>query len=249
MVPTSLRWPSSRSARALDHENTQVASMSSLRRNLGYTFQVADTPRGPLSGRMTEGVRESFLGPAPNLTWIEHTPEPWKLYARVTLTASAREDGNAANISFLVERGVLTMLRAGDVVHVAASPALALSILRDDILIAAAGAATTLARMPLGRDVTIRFPDPAVVRPEISPGARYRPEDFPARPLEILIAGARYAMWHGRPTLGPYEVFVRRGIHDGEPRMSIEMAKVCPQTAAHTSAQLMDRDGYTIVER
>jgi hypothetical protein len=219
--------------------------MNSPRQHLGYTFRVGDTPRGPFSGRMTEGASECLLGAAPALTWAEHTPEPWKLYARVTLTAS---DG-AEGISFVIERGVLMMLRSGDDMHVAASPALALSVVRGGFLIAAAGAAATLSRMPLGRDVAIRFADPAVVRPEIAPGARYRPEDFPIRPVEISIAGARRAMWHGRPTMGAYDVFVTRGIHGGEPRISIEMATVCPQTSAHTSAQLMDRDGYDILER
>jgi hypothetical protein len=227
----------------------QIPNMDSPRRNFGHTFRVRDTPRGPLSGRITDGVAECLLGAAPTLTWAEHTPEPWKLYARVTLTASESGAGDAQSISFVIDRGLLTMLRSGDVVHIAASPGLGLSIVRDDFLIAAAGAATTLSRMPLGRDVAIRFPDPAVVRHEIADGARYRAEDFPTRPVEISIAGTRTAMWHGRPTIGAYDVFVTRGIHGGEPRLSVEMATVCPQTSAHTSAQLMDRDGYDIVER
>ena len=217
--------------------------------NFGYTFHVGDTPRGPLSGRITEGLGQCLLGPAPSLTWAEHTPAPWKLYARLTLTDSESDERDAESISFVLERGLLTMLRSGDVMHIAASPALGLSVVRRDFLIAAAGDATTLSRMPLGHDVAIRFPDPAVVRPEIAPGTHYRPEDFPTRPVQISIAGAERAMWHGRPTMGAYDVFVTRRIHGGEPRLSIEMATVCPQTSAHTSAQLMDRDGYDILRR
>jgi hypothetical protein len=221
--------------------------MNSLLPSFGYTFRLVEPLGGPLSGCITDGHGEYFLGQSPGLRWAEHTPEPAKRYARVSLTASASAARHSKSISFLIERGLLTMLRSGDVMHVGAYPALGLSILRDDILIAAAGDATTLSLMPLGADVAIRFPDPAAVHPEIAPGASYRSEDFPTRPVELCIAGIRRAMWRGRPTMGPYDVFVTRGLH-GNSRMSVEMARVCPQTAAHTSAQLMDRDGYQLVE-
>ena len=221
--------------------------MNSLLPTFGYTFRIGETLSGPLSGCITDGYDESFLGKSPGLTWAEHTPEPWKRYARVTVTASAGAAGHGKSMSFLIERGLLTMLRSGDVMHVGASPALGISILRDDILIAAAGDAATLSLMPLGADVAIRFPDPGAVHPEIAPGTSYRSEDFPARPVELCIAGMKRAMWHGRPTMGPYDVFVTRGLQ-GNSRMSVEMARACPQTAAHTSAQLMDRDGYQLVE-
>jgi hypothetical protein len=222
--------------------------MDSPRRHLAYTFKVGDAPRGPLPGHITAGMGGVLLGPAPRLTWAEYTPAPWKLYARVTLTASEGDDRDAQSISFVIERGLLTMLRSGDVVHIAAAPALGLSVVRHGFLIAAAGDATTLSCMPLGSDVVIRFPDPARVPHRVAPGARYRPEDFPTRPVEISIAGEQTAMWQGRPTIGAYDVFVTRRLH-GEPRISFEMATVCPQTSAHTSAQLMDRDGYDILER
>ena len=217
--------------------------------NFAYSFDVRDARHGPLSGKVTDGFGEGLLGSAPELSWEEYTPAPWKLYARVTLRASHGKSTEAAGISFVIDRGMLTLLRTGDVIHVAALPSLGVSVLRDDFLIAAAGAAATLSRMPLGSQIAIRFPEPTDVPVEIQPGAYYRPEDYPARPVEVSVGRERWAMWQGRPTMGLYDVFVVRSVHDGEPRLSMERSGSCPQTSAHTSAQLMERDGYLIVEQ
>ena len=217
--------------------------------NFSYVFEVRENSRGPFRGRPIDGVQESLFGSAPQLAWTEYTPAPWKLYARITLTTIERRDGTAAALSFVIERGLMTILRRGDVLHLAALPFLGIAIVREGVLIAAAGAAATLTRIPLGRELTIAFPDPARVPIHVAPGARYRPEDFAARPVELSIAGERsQAWWRGRPTIGRYDALIDRGVHDGEPRISLELSKVCPETSAHTSAQLMDRDGYQIIE-
>lgn len=220
----------------------------SLHRSFSYFFEVPDTVLGPFQGRMMEGFGECLLGPEPELTWGEHTPAPWKLYAVVELKATGKRGAAAAGISFIIDRRLMTILRPRDVIHLAALPALGISILREGLLVAAAGAVSTLIRLPLGREVTIRFPEPAGVPVHVAPGQRYRPEDFPIRPIELSVEGVTRAMWQGRPTMGRYDVFIARQVRDGEPRLSMERSKVCAETSAHTSAQLMDRDGCRVIE-
>lgn len=222
--------------------------MDSLHRSCSYVFEVPDKVPGPFQGRATEGFGECLLGPAPELTWAEHTPAPWKLYAVVELKATGKRGATAAGMSFIIDRRLMTVLRPRDAIHLAALPSLGISILRDGLLVAAAGAAATLIRLPLGREVAIRFPGPAGVPIHVAPGKRYRPEDFPIRPIELSVEGVTTALWQGRPTMGRYDVLIARQVRDGEPRLSLERSKVCAETSAHTSAQLMDRDGCRVVE-
>ena len=131
-----------------------------------------------------------------------------------------------------------------------ALPLLGISIVRNGLLIAAAGSAPTLTRIPLGSEVSLTFPEPAEVRIVLGGGERYRPENFAVRPVAVSVVGEpSRACWRGRPTVGRYDVLVDRGLHLGEPRVSMELSKICPETAAHTSAQLMDTDGYQVAER
>jgi hypothetical protein len=62
------------------------------------------------------------------------------------------------------------------------------------------------------------------------------------------VAGETKALWRGRPTMGCYDVLIARRVHDGEPRISMERLRVCGETSAHTSAQLMDREGCRVVD-
>jgi hypothetical protein len=224
--------------------------MDSAHLSFSYVFEVRDddNAHGPFQGRVTEGFGDCLLGCAPELTWAEHTPAPWKLYALLQLKATEKRRATAAGISFVIDRGLMTVLRPGDFIHVAALPSLGISILRDGLLVAGAGAAATLIRIPLGRDVAIRFPEPAAVPVRVAPGKHYRPEDFPIRPVELSAAGETRALWEGRPTVGRYDVLIARRVHDGEPRVSMEWLNVCAETSAHTSAQLMDGDGCRVVE-
>jgi hypothetical protein len=67
--------------------------------------------------------------------------------------------------------------------------------------------------------------------------------------LEFAVAGETEIMRWGRSKRGAFELFVRGSSRPDVGLVSIERLKICPETAAHTSAQLMDRDGYQIVER
>ena len=223
--------------------------MSSPRDNFSYVFEVGEDRRGPFNGRVTGGFGECVLGSAPELSWTEYTPAAWKLYARVELKATERQTA-VAGISFIIDRGLMTVLSSGDYVYLAALPLLGISIVRNGLLIAAAGSAPTLTRIPLGSEVSLTFPEPAEVRIVLGGGERYRPENFAVRPVAVSVVGEpSRACWRGRPRVGRYDVLVDRGLHLGEPRVSMELSKICPETAAHTSAQLMDRDGYQVAER
>ena len=185
---------------------------------------------------------------------MEDTPAAWKLYAQVTLKASKKRGAAAAGISFVIDRGLMTVLRPGDQLHIAGRPALGLSIVHDDFLVAAAGPADVLARLPLGSAVKICYPGENLEsRFFKQPGAADYFLGGPApigNPfVEIAVGGETRIMPWGRPTIGPFEVFVRESGRPEVLLVSIERLKVCPETSAHTSAQLIDRDGYRVVDR
>ena len=86
--------------------------MSSPCRSFSYVFEVPENRRGPFTGRVSDGFGQCLLGAAPELSWTEHTPAAWKLYARIELKASDRQ-APAASVSFTIERGLMTVLRLG----------------------------------------------------------------------------------------------------------------------------------------
>jgi len=63
-------------------------------------------------------------------------------------------------------------------------------------------------------------------------------------PVELRVGDVVCILHEGRPTFGDYEILVRHGHIWGLPGtdecLSIEWLKVCPSTAAHNSAQLME---------
>ena len=218
-----------------------------------YIFKVPGNTRLPMAGRVWDRFGHEhersrcLVGPTPVLVWEEHTPEAWKLYARVTLTAVETRRATVAGIAFTLERGLLTMLRPRDVLHVYGDPMIGLSILRDSQLIAAAGSGGALSYIPTGEDVDIGIPGDLISQSE----AIFRTRDpnyrMIERPVQITIGGETRIMRWGRPKMGPFEVFVVPSGRDKYPRVSLERIGVCPETAAHTSAELLDREPYQVI--
>ena len=219
-----------------------------------YTFDVVDAPGvyTQLTGRRREARSPGggqFLGHAPLLTWAEYQPEPWKLYARITLIASSPQNATFESASFSVDRGLVRMLRPGDVLHVSRTPCagMGLSILRSSHLVAAAGAITSV---PLGVDVFVRHPWDLIREAERI--FRTRDTEYHVResPIELWVDGVTSIMHAGRPRIGPYDILIRHGFVAGTPGtdecVSIERCGVCPDTAAHTSAQLLEEHGLEI---
>ena len=218
-----------------------------------YTFEVVDPVRAgqKLAGRLREfvpGGAPWLVGCAPLLEAIEYQPQPWHLYARITLSASDRWNATVTSFSFSVERGLVRVLRPGDVLHISRTGCggIGLSILRDDQLVATAGA---ISSVPLGVDVSVRFPHELTDQAEAIYRTRDPEYEMREHPIELSIAGETRILHGYRSRIGPYDVLVRHGFFPGIPGtnecVSIERCGVCPDTAAHTSAQLLDEEwGY-----
>ena len=208
---------------------------------VGSGCRVPGRSREPLKPRDCR-----LVGHAPMLEAVEYERQPWQLYARITLTASDKHNATVASAAFSVERGLVRMLRPHDVLHIARSPCggIGLSILRDDHLVAAAGAIT---QVPLGADVSARFPFELIRESEAifrTRDPQYHPHEHP---IELSIGSEIRILHRGRPTIGPYDVLIRHGFVRGMPGtdacVSIERRGVCPETAAHTTAQLLAEEG------
>jgi hypothetical protein len=208
-----------------------------------------------LRGRPREDLLKGdrrLVGHAPLLEASEYQRQPWQLYARITLIASDPSSALVKSVSFSVERGLVRVLRRGDVLHIRRTgcAGIGLSILRGNHLIAAAGG---IVGLPLGADVSARYPYDLIDQAE----AIFRTRDpkyyVPDVPIELSIAGVTCILHTGRPQIGPYEILIRHGFLPGTPGkdecLSIERRGVCPDTAAHTSAQLLDVEGLQINDR
>jgi hypothetical protein len=222
-----------------------------------YVFVAAEESRdgsmrmqGSLRQALSPGDRR-LAGHEPVLQCAEYQRESWQLYSRLTLIATDERNATVASASISVERGLVRMLRRGDIVHITrtACAAIGLSVLRDDHLVAAAGA---IASVPLGSDVSARGPWDLIQQAEAIFQRRDPSYNLRDRPIEVSVAGETRILHCGRPRMGTYDVLVRHGFLWGIPGTdacaSIERRGVCPDTAAHTSAQLLEEGGIDIVE-
>jgi hypothetical protein len=208
------------------------------------TSNTIGRPREPLS-KADRGV----VGHAPVLTAVDYQREAWQVYARLTLTASDPRNAGVAHASFSVDRALVNTLRRGDLVYLARTNCggLGLSVLREGALIAAAGAVTDV---PLGSDNFARIPADLVRQVESVFRTRDGEYRMPESPVELSLCGETKILHSGRPQMGLFDVFVRHGFLNGVPGMdvsaSIERRGVCPATAAHTSAQLLEELGLQL---
>lgn len=236
----------SRLAHALNHDLMAIHVAGTF----AYVFDVTEPLERArrLTGRLRESLRAGerrLVGHAPVLEATEYQREPWQLYARITLGASD-EQATVRQVSFSVERGVVRVLQRGDVLHLGRthSGGVGLSIIRDDYLVAAAGAITSV---PLGSDIVARCPGDLAKQAEAIFRTRDPQYNLRDCPLELSIAGQTRILHAGRGVIGSYDVLVRHGFLWGLPGSdvcaSIERRGVCPDTAAHTSAQLLDEEG------
>jgi hypothetical protein len=210
-----------------------------------YRFDVPDT-RAPLRGRVWDPATNVIQPTTATLTWAEFTPQPWQLFAHVVIRFAAPDTHEATELTFRIERGLLTILRPRDRFYFCGSPWAAISIVRDGTLVAAAGAVHALMRIPLGAEVAIRYPASSDVKVPIplgglEPRPGPRPEGRARHATEITVDGVTTAWYVGRPTLGQYDIYLGPGFRDAEPWLSMERKRVCPETAAHTSSELLDK--------
>ena len=216
-----------------------------------YTFVVPDEPFGgkrQVQGMLEEpieGDQDRLLGHAPLLQTVEYHREKRQLLCRVTLTVTEKKHAIASSFSFNVDRELIAMLRANDVLHISRThcAGLGLSVLRGVELVAAAGAVTCV---PLGPTVSVRYPHELIEEAEAIFKARDPQYDMRNYPVELQIGDVTRILHEGRPTIGDYDILVQHGHIWGDPGMdecvSIERRKVCPKTAAHNSAQSMEAE-------
>ena len=207
-----------------------------------YVFDVPEDGARVLQGRRPSWLEpgERLLGPKVQLEITDAPRQPWQLFVKFVLSSTK------GRVAFTAERGMARVLRKADALHVrrGLSGGLGIWILRDDVLVAAAGALIG----QLGNDVSVGMPCDLLDRAKAIICERdptYRMHDSP---VELHIAGETRILHRGRPRIGPYEVIVRHGFIDGMPgsgpSLSIERVGVCPDIAAHTTAQLIDEEGY-----
>jgi len=220
--------------------------MMGVQGTFAYDAVVPDEPRG--ANRRFEMKRSrpedrrvgALLGDAVTFESVEYQREPWQLYTRVTLTPSAGP-GRVGEVSFSLDRELVAMLRPGDAVHVVRNidAAIGLSVLRNDRLVAAVGAITSV---PLGRGVSARVASD--IAQEMEAAAQRHDPGFTLREIPLFVEvdqHHRILMDGGR--VGVYEVFSVRRFAVGRPNhpecAAMFQPGVCPDTAAQTSAQLM----------
>jgi hypothetical protein len=205
----------------------------------------------PSEGRLTGhaptlSIAEAGLTPDPSPT------RPRVMRSRLSLTAASRRASTVQAAHFHVDRGLVASMRAGDTLHLVRthSADLGLSILRNDLLVAAVGA---VASLPLGADVTVSSPYALICEAEAI--LRSRDPDFSFRetPLEIVVAGERpriVSYFNG--ALGPFIVYVMHGCLRGIPGdaecAALSRVGLCGDVVASCSAMLLAPKGALSME-
>jgi hypothetical protein len=127
--------------------------------------------------------------------------------------------------------------------HVSASDSLGVSTIRNEHLIAAVGPTDVLSGMFLGQGVQVHFPGENLAarfrkqRDSLRLGGSGASSDHPF--VEIVVAGEARILPSGRPTIGPYEIFLQQSVRRDVLCVSIERQKVCPETAARHQIGLL----------
>jgi hypothetical protein len=154
----------------------------------------------PLPQQFRERVR---------VTIMHISPTPGVLYSCVNLLPLDAAS-TVWRLHFHVDRRMTTKLCAGDLVHVRTtySGGLAISILRDGDLLAAAGA---VCKVPLGPHVIARYP--GELFDEAIAVIRRRHPDFKwhETPVEVAARGESRLLLRARTKLGGYDVFMLHG--------------------------------------
>jgi hypothetical protein len=190
------------------------------------------TPVAPLEQRL--------VGHAPTVELIDFEERPGVQRTRITLTAPDSVSATAREVSFAVDRGFATMMKPQDMVHVVRNGGggLGISVLRQGLLVGAAGAVTSV---PLGSAITVRRP----IDLERQAEAIFRTRDHEYRmsecPVEVTTETATHLLHRARRTIGRYEVFVEHGFVETLECVALTLMGVCPDCAATLTALLLDK--------
>jgi hypothetical protein len=136
--------------------------------------------------------------------------------SRFTLTASRKKHATLSSAAFYVDRNITSLLKPGDLLYLSRTSCagLALSLLRNDELILAAGAVTAV---HLGRHVKVMYPLELVREAE----GVFRKSDptfeFAQTPLLFHVGTESRIVFGGSVRLGDYKILVRHGHIAGTP--------------------------------
>lgn len=172
-------------------------------------------------------------------------PEVLRLRFKLTTGGAYVPVGGA---TFHVDRGLAKAFRPGDLLHLSRTSCggLGLSVLRSDRLIVAVGA---IRAVPLGRDVSARFPNDLVSEVEAAFHRSDPTFELPEYPVEIVIDGQRAVIPGSKAHFTDWEVTVFCGVQAGIPGTdeSVVICRrgACSSLAAKASAQLM-ADGISL---
>jgi hypothetical protein len=188
-------------------------------------------------------ISEAEITPDVRVSALKGAALPKVLRSRLLLRATDKTHASAAWVAFHIDRGLATALLPGDLLFMGRTGGggLGLSIVRNDRLVAAVGAASVV---PLGEEVHIRIPMDVIREAEgvfVKHDAEF---GFYEWPVEIRCGEHTRLLYRARTRLGAYDVFVEHGFYPGVPGKSecvaISLSGTCPDVAANASAQLLD---------
>jgi hypothetical protein len=216
----------------------------------GTCFSCVAQLRSPPGSHALDTARERLVGPTPLLDVSDAGPtpnpgprNPATQRSRLKLTAAERRNASVAEASFVLDQGVISVLRPGDLLHMVrtACGGIGVSAIRSDQLIFAVGA---LSALPLGCDFQAGVPDDLVREAEAVFRQRDSAFEFAEYPVEVRVLDERHIRYDGRMKLGPFEVWVLHGHYFGVPGrnecVSVVRRGTCPVVDANSSALFLD---------
>lgn len=234
----------------------QLQNQSSISRSRVRTVGGDDAPVDSRLVGLTPSLEIRDAGLTPNAGWNRGTWLPSVERGQITLSAANQGGATVASASFHVDMGLVKSLQPGDTVHLVrtGSGGLAISIIRGESLVAAAGA---IASVPLGNDLVARYPGEVMEAVE----ALLREADptisdwfaaLPEAPIEIRSGDQRRILWRANIKLGPYRVFMIHGFYSGIPGTdacaAISRVGTGPEISTISTAQLLDGGGIEVVK-
>jgi hypothetical protein len=216
--------------------------------------------RQPIDYDVETIVMNRLVGHAPilHITDAGPTPNPGPRFpatqrTRIRLVAQGKKYASVAEVSFLVDKGIISSLRAGDILHIARAGCgrIGMSSIRGDRLHFAVGAITSV---PLGRDFSACVPMDLVYEAEGIFRKRDRDFEFMQIPVEIRAAGVVHVLFRGGRTIGDLDVWVihtglRGGLwyQGGGECIAVSRKGACPNVDANSSALFLDTDNLEMV--
>jgi hypothetical protein len=184
-------------------------------------------------------------GTTPNPGFTDGVWRPQVTRSRLTLRASKRSGSSVSAASFYLETRLVSRLMPHDCLYMCrtGNGGLAVSMVRNGRLLAAAGAVT---RIHLGDNILARVPGDLLAQSDAVFHTRDPAFQLPELPIEFVVGGENRIFFRGSRTLGAYHVRMWHGYYLGLPGKSESVAIVdtqsWPDTAATDSAALLDTD-------